>query len=160
MYVGKRPYSDKFLEAVAPIFEIVMFTASLSRYAEPLFKMLDPENKIIDACLYREHCTQYKKDFYVKDLTRLGRPIEDIIIVDNSPNSYLFQPANAFPCISWYEDQEDRELKHFIPIMDKLARYHGDIRRMLRKITPKFVGNAIDTRRANKILEKTIKRQV
>lgn len=100
-----------------------MFTASLSRYAEPLFRMLDPEERIIDACLYREHCTQYKKDLYVKDLTRLGRRIEDIIIVDNSPNSYLFQPLNAFPCISWYDNLDDRELKQFIPIMDKLAKY-------------------------------------
>ena len=92
VYCVKRPFCDEFLEAVAPHFEIVMFTASLSRYAEPLFKKLDPKGRLIDTCLYRQHCTQYKRDFYVKDLTRLGRPIENIIIVDNSPNSYLFQP--------------------------------------------------------------------
>ena len=104
VYACKRPYCDEFLAAVAPDYEIVMFTASLSRYAEPLFKKLDPKGTIIDHCLYREHCTQYKRDFYVKDLTRLGRSIESIIIVDNSPNSYLFQPQNAFPCISWYDN--------------------------------------------------------
>ena len=158
VFVAKRPYCDKFLEAVAPNFEIIMFTASLSRYADPLFKMLDPENKLIDACLYREHCTQFKRDFYVKDLTRLGRSIEDIIIVDNSPNSYLFQPQNSFPSISWFDDPNCKELKQFIPIMDKLSCYKGDIRRILRKIMPKFMGNAVDTRKANKILEKTIKR--
>ena len=90
VYVLKRPFCDAFLEAVAPHFEIVMFTASLSRYAEPLFKMLDPKGTIIDAILYRESCTHYKRDFYVKDLTRLGRNIHDVIIIDNSPNSYLF----------------------------------------------------------------------
>lgn len=44
--------------------------------------------------------------------------------------------------------------------MDKIAQYKGDVRRVLRKIMPKFVGNPIDTRRANKILDKTIKRQL
>ena len=33
VYVLKRPYCDQFLEAVAPHFEVIMFTASLSRYA-------------------------------------------------------------------------------------------------------------------------------
>lgn len=53
VYACKRPFCDKFLEAVAPHFEIVMFTASLSRYAEPLFKKLDPKGNLIDHCLYR-----------------------------------------------------------------------------------------------------------
>jgi len=108
---------------VAPLFEIVMFTASLSRYAEPLFRRLDPTGKLIDHCLYREHCTLYKRDLYIKDLTRLGRPIEDIIIVDNSPNSYLFQPQNALPCISWYDNERDNELELFVPIFVNLAKY-------------------------------------
>ncbi len=47
---------------------------------------------------------------YVKDMTRLGRPIEGSIIVDNSPASYLFQPENAIPCESFIENPADREL--------------------------------------------------
>ena len=42
VFVCKRPFCDEFLKAVAPHYEIVMFTASLSRYAEPIFKRLDP----------------------------------------------------------------------------------------------------------------------
>ena len=116
VYACKRPFCDQFLEAVAPHFEIVMFTASLSRYAEPLFKKLDPKGRLFDSCLYREHCTSYKNEFYVKDLTRLGRPIEDIIILDNSPNSYLFQPQNALSCSSWFDNDSDDELNLLIPI--------------------------------------------
>lgn len=107
VYANKRPYVDEFLKAVAPLFEIVMFTASMKRYAEPIFKRLDPKGKLFDHCLYRDHCTQHKRDMFVKDLTRLGRPIEDIIILDNSPNAYYFQPQNAVPCISWYDNEED-----------------------------------------------------
>ena len=39
--------------------------------------------------LYREHCTFYN-GLFVKDMARLGRALEDVIIIDNSPNSFLF----------------------------------------------------------------------
>jgi RNA polymerase II subunit A small phosphatase-like protein len=69
-------------------FELVVFTASLSKYAEPLMKQLDPE-ELCYYKLFREHCTFYNNAF-VKDLTRLGRNMKDVIIVDNSPVAYLF----------------------------------------------------------------------
>ena len=36
-----------------------------------------------------------------KDLSYLGRQLQSLIIVDNSPTSYLFQPRNAVPITSW-----------------------------------------------------------
>lgn len=69
-------------------YEIVMFTASLSKYAEPLYAKLDPK-KVTDTLLYREHCTFYN-GLFVKDMARLGRNLSDVIIIDNSPTSYLF----------------------------------------------------------------------
>jgi carboxy-terminal domain RNA polymerase II polypeptide A small phosphatase len=56
--------------------------------------------------LFREHCT-FQNNQYTKDLTRLGRDMKDVIIVDNSPIAYLFQPENAMPAVSWYEDPND-----------------------------------------------------
>ena len=49
---------------------------------------LDPHN-YCGYKLFREHCTFYNNAF-VKDLTRLGRSMKDVIIVDNSPVAYLF----------------------------------------------------------------------
>jgi RNA polymerase II subunit A small phosphatase-like protein len=34
---------------------------------------------------------------YVKDLNKLGRDLQKIVIVDNSPASYIFHPENAVP---------------------------------------------------------------
>ena len=73
---------------MAKHYELVVFTASLSKYAEPLVEQLDPENYCAYK-LFREHCTFFSNAF-VKDLTRLGRPMTDVIIVDNSPAAYLF----------------------------------------------------------------------
>lgn len=38
---------------------------------------------------------------YVKDLSHLGRRMEDILIIDNSPFSYMFQPDNAIACLAF-----------------------------------------------------------
>ena len=121
VYASNRPYCDEFLRGMAPFYEVIMFTASLSRYAGPLFKRLDPNEKLIDHCLYREHCTLVSGEFYVKDLNRLGRRLEDCIIIDNSPTSYMFQTENALPCTSWYKDKKDTELFQFTSVLQKLA---------------------------------------
>ena len=44
--------------------------------------------------LFRESCVFHRGN-YVKDLSRLGRELHKIIIVDNSPASYVFHPDNA-----------------------------------------------------------------
>ena len=73
---------------MSQLYEIVMFTASLSKYAEPLYGKLD-HLRVTSTLLYREHCTFYN-GLFVKDMARLGRPLSDVIIIDNSPTSYLF----------------------------------------------------------------------
>ena len=88
IYVLVRPDVASFLINMHKIYELVIFTASLSKYAEPLMQHLDP-GKMCSYLLFREHCT-YFNNAYVKDLTRLGRPMKDVIIVDNSPVAYLF----------------------------------------------------------------------
>jgi len=42
-------------------YELVIFTASLSKYAEPLMLQLDPQN-LCGEKLFREHCTFYNKN--------------------------------------------------------------------------------------------------
>lgn len=104
-----------------------MFTASLSSYANPIFQRLDPSGSLIDFVLFRESCTFVSNEYYVKDLARLGRRLEDLIIIDNSPASYLFQPQNALPCTSWYINKNDDELKRMIPILIKISDLPSNI---------------------------------
>lgn len=73
------------------------------------------------ARLFREACV-YHRGNYVKDLSRLGRDLNSVIILDNSPASYLFHPENAVPCISWFEDLHDHELYDLIPFFESLAK--------------------------------------
>ena len=95
VYVVKRPWCDHFLEAVAPHFEVVVFTASLGKYANPLLDLMDPRN-LVRHRLFRESCVIHQGN-YVKDLSVMGRPLGDLILVDNSPHSYSLQLSNAVP---------------------------------------------------------------
>lgn len=51
VYVLKRPLMDDFLAAVGQVFEVVVFTASLSKYADPLLDLLD-EKGVVRYCPY------------------------------------------------------------------------------------------------------------
>ena len=68
-------------------------------------------------------------------MTRLGRRIEDVIIIDNSPNSYFFQPENAMPSKSWTKDRDDFELREMIPFLKRLSEPSvKDVRQFLGKV--------------------------
>ena len=108
VYVAKRPGVDEFLLEMSKHYEIVIYTASLNKYADPLLDLLDI-HKVIRYRLFRESCVFYEGN-YVKDLSVLDRDIRKTIIIDNSPNSYLFHPENAIDCSSFIDDPRDREL--------------------------------------------------
>lgn len=119
VYVIKRPCVDEFMERVGRLFEVIVYTASLAKYADPLLDQLDVHN-VVHGRLFREHCTQYQGNF-VKDLTRLGRPLSQTIIIDNSPASYMFQPENAIGCTSFIDNMHDRELLYIADFLETLV---------------------------------------
>ncbi|KAG5682022.1 hypothetical protein PVAND_011414 [Polypedilum vanderplanki] len=120
VYVLKRPYVDEFLKKMGELYECVLFTASLSKYADPVADLLDQWN-VFRARLFRESCV-YHGGNYVKDLNKLGRDLQKIVIVDNSPASYIFHPENAVPVKSWFDDTTDTELLELIPLFEKLSK--------------------------------------
>ncbi|KAJ1991625.1 hypothetical protein H4R33_001286 [Dimargaris cristalligena] len=115
VYVLKRPGVDEFMKKVGEHFEVVVFTASLSKYADPVLDLLDI-HKVVRHRLFRESCILYAGN-YVKDLSRIGRPLGDLIIVDNSPASYAFHPNNAIPITTWFNDTHDTELLDLVPFL-------------------------------------------
>lgn len=142
VYVLKRPFVDEFLRETAKHFELVVFTASLSEYANPVIDELDKEG-VIKHRLFRESCVlhevfyddQTSRQAYVKDLSTLGRKLKDSIIVDNSPLSFLYDPTNAIGCTSWFGDPNDTELKDMVPVLNNVLKKTKDVRNILNANT-------------------------
>lgn len=120
VYVLKRPHVDEFLKRMGELFECVLFTASLAKYADPVADLLD-QYGTFSSRLFRESCVFHRGN-YIKDLSKLGRELKKVIIVDNSPASYSFHPENAVPVASWFDDYSDTELMDLIPFLENLSK--------------------------------------
>lgn len=129
VYVLKRPFVDKFLTETAKHYEIAIFTASLGKYANPLLDQLDT-GRVIEHRLFRESCVIHG-GAYVKDLSKLGRKMKNVIFIDNSPLSYAFQPRNAVPTTSWFDDPDCTELNDILPVLTGKLKECEDVRTIL-----------------------------
>lgn len=127
-YVSKRPYLDVFLRTVAQWYDIVIFTASLQKYGDPLITVLDTDN-VVKRRIFRQDCIKRNGNF-VKDLTIVNPNLADVLIVDNSPAAYSIQPSNAVPIETWYHDQNDEELLNLLPLLHAIA-FLTDVRSLL-----------------------------
>lgn len=126
-----RPGVGAFLDRMRKCYEIVIYTASLSIYADRLLDEIDP-HKCATHRRFREHCT-FINNTFVKDLSLLGREMQNIIIVDNSPTSYSLQPENAIPILTWIDDPKDTKLHELAPVLELLSTAN-DVRQYIKKI--------------------------
>ena len=93
-YVHKRPHCDEFLRKVCKWYKLVVFTASVQEYADPVIDWLEQERKFFSARYYRQHCT-YRNGAYIKDLGSVEPDLSKVMILDNSPMSYMFHEGTC-----------------------------------------------------------------
>jgi Dullard-like phosphatase family protein len=130
VHVHKRRGVENFLEQCALHFETILFTAALPIYAAPVLDRIDPNN-LLRARLYRDATISFEGENFVKDVGRLGRDLGRIVIVDNNPHAMLPQPDNAFPVISFY-DEDDNELDKVLETLLEIKDLQ-DVRPYMRK---------------------------
>lgn len=114
------------------MYEIIVFTSSDRRYAEAVIKQLDPDHTLIHHSLYREHCTCYSENLYIKDLRILNRDLKNVIMVDNAPYAFACQLDNGYPMISYFTNKNDKELSTLKNYLEEQAEV-GDIREKNRE---------------------------
>jgi CTD small phosphatase-like protein 2 len=94
---------------------------------------IEQDRLYFDYRLYRQHTIIFENDF-VKDISRLGRDLSKIIIVDNMPQNFRLQKENGIFIKTFYgEDPDDTALMDLIPILKKVAQDKKDIRTSLMK---------------------------
>ncbi|GAA5946211.1 hypothetical protein JCM3765_000154 [Sporobolomyces pararoseus] len=130
--VYKRPWVDFFLRKVSSWYTVIIFTASLPEYADPVIDWLDGgdgRGGLIGGRLFRSHCLA-KNGTYMKDLTVVDQDLAKVCLVDNSPVSYAINQANGIPIEGWINDPNDECLLDLLPMLDSL-RFTNDVRRVL-----------------------------
>ena len=132
-YVQVRPYADFFLNEMAKYFELVIFTAAAEDYADIVLNELD-KNKVINYKLYRKH-TEQINGVFIKDLSKLGRDLSKILIVDNNKDNFSLQPENGLHICSFIGDQNDDELYNLSSDLMKIVECKkNDIRPVIKEI--------------------------
>ena len=130
-YVIKlRPGLSDFLEDLSKYYELIVFTGSTKENANLIIDAIEGDkNKIyFKHRLYRNHMIIIDNEF-VKDLNRIGRPLNKIVIVDNRPSNFRLQKENGICIKSFYgEDNNDMNLINLKNILINIAQDGGDIR--------------------------------
>ncbi|KAH9912607.1 NIF-domain-containing protein [Epithele typhae] len=129
-HVYKRPFVDYFLRKVSQWYTLVIFTASMQEYADPVIDWLDAGRGILGRRLFRESCTQLPNGSYTKDLSIIEQDLSCVCLVDNSPVCYTINEANGIPIEGWTHDPHDEALLDLLPVLDSL-RFTSDVRRVL-----------------------------
>ena len=128
-----RPGVVPFLEKVGQYYELIIFTAATQEYGDLLIDAIEENNLYFEHRFYRQH-TIIKENDFIKDLSRIGRPLDKIIIVDNMPQNFKLQKENGINIKAfWGEDANDNALEELGIILVNIAREGGDVRIGLEK---------------------------
>lgn len=126
-----RPGCYTFLTELKKYYEIVIFTAALQDYADWAIDNIDTELSI-SYRLYRHHTMNFGPVF-MKDLSRLGRDMSKIIILDNVTDNFRLHPENGLTMKSWFEDVNDICLFEIMPLLKEMViKEVPDVRLALR----------------------------
>jgi CTD nuclear envelope phosphatase 1 len=116
-FVHERPHCHEFLRKVCKWYNLIVFTASVQEYADPVIDWLERERKYFSGRYYRQHCT-YRNGAYIKDLAQVEPDLSRVMILDNSPMSYIFH--EGMRCLICYANK----ISCLLTIFDRQRRPH------------------------------------
>ena len=129
-----RPGLFNFLKSVRKTYEIIIFTAGTQEYADPIINRIEKNGKIFAKRLYRQHAI-LMNNIYIKDLTRLGRDLSKIIIVDNMPQNFCLQKENGILIKNFFgQEKSETTLTDLLEILLRISSEpNNDVRKELKK---------------------------
>ena len=134
-----RPYLFSFLEEMGRYYELIVWTSATEGYANSLIDAIEYEKKYFDSVLFREHAIIIEDDF-VKDLTRIGRDLDKIIIVDDMPQNFRLQKENGINIKPFFgDDMDDTALYELVPILKNIALSNKDVRIGINKYREEII---------------------
>uniref|UniRef100_M3ZE62 Mitochondrial import inner membrane translocase subunit TIM50 n=1 Tax=Xiphophorus maculatus TaxID=8083 RepID=M3ZE62_XIPMA len=115
----KRPGIDFLFQQLAPLYEIVIFTAETGMTAYPLIDSIDPQGFVMYR-LFRD-ATRYMEGHHVKDVSCLNRASSKVIVVDCKREAFQLQPFNGLALRKWDGNSDDRTLYDLANFLKAIA---------------------------------------
>ncbi|KAM9701213.1 LOW QUALITY PROTEIN: mitochondrial import inner membrane translocase subunit TIM50 [Menidia menidia] len=115
----KRPGIDYLFQQLAPLYEIVIFTAETGMTAYPLIDSIDPQGFVMYR-LFRD-ATRYMDGHHVKDVSCLNRDCSRVVLVDCRREAFQLQPFNGLALRKWDGSSEDRTLYDLANLLKTIA---------------------------------------
>ena len=131
-YVDIRPGTLKFLDDISEYYELIVFNEGEKKFTDFLIDSLEQNKIYFEHRFYRDHIIIDNNDI-VKDLVRIGRDLDKILIVDNMKQNFKFQKENGILIKPFYGQGDYNILKELENILIKIAKEGGDLRNGLIK---------------------------
>lgn len=132
-YVYKRPFLSEFLEICKHYFDIAIWSSATSSYVNKLVKKIFPDDISLNFIWSRKKCTfgTYPANYFInnglavdhyhmprvwfkklKKVKKLGYSLDQVLMVDNSPEKLFYNYGNAVYIDDFMGDTNDIELMY------------------------------------------------
>ena len=136
-----RPGVYQLIQEIKNYYEIILFSEAEKDYIDVIIDALGNKGYLYDYILCRDFICIEENNF-IKDLNKIGTPINKTIIIDNMPQNFRKNKENAIYIKSFFgEDNDDKALTYLIPILINIAKSGKDVRDELIKYKEKIVEN-------------------
>jgi RNA polymerase II subunit A small phosphatase-like protein len=102
-----RPGIEAFLDFIGQYCEVVVWTAGVRAYAQAVIRNIDPKG-VIAHCIYRHEKWFTGQPGYSKDLSLVGRNLDEMVIIENTPDCIRGYEENGI-LVADYEGGEDED---------------------------------------------------
>ena len=134
-----RPGVFQLIEEIRQYYEIILFSEADKDYINIIINAIGNQRFLYDYILCRDYISIEGNDF-IKDINKIGTPLDKTIIIDNMPQNFRKNKENAIYIKSFFgEENDDKALIDLIPILVNIAKSGKDVRNELHKYKEKIV---------------------
>ncbi|GAA4279226.1 NIF family HAD-type phosphatase [Aquimarina mytili] len=127
-FIYRRPHLEWFLETMSSHFKLAVWSSADDQYVEEIVNTIKPESIEFEFIWGRTRCTtkrDYTLDEYVhekrlKKVKKKGFSIEQILMIDDSPEKTKDNYGNAIYVSAFEGDQNDSELKSLAAYLESI----------------------------------------
>jgi TFIIF-interacting CTD phosphatase-like protein len=72
---------------------------------------------------------------FTRDLSKIGRDLSKVIIIDNLPENFRMQNNNGLPIITWTDNMRDTQLRDLSLILEDIYKHKvTDVRVIIKRL--------------------------